>query len=52
MSWVFIITHKLEGFWSGCSQGAKEADRGGDSKTSSAIEYNSSRTSTYAEQER
>lgn len=43
--WVFIFTHRLEG----CSQGAKEADKGGDSKTSSAMEYNSSRTSPCTE---
>ena len=34
-------------FWSGCSQGAKDADMGGDSNTSSAIEYSSSWASTY-----
>lgn len=44
----WIITHRLGNPWSGWSQGAKEADMGGDSNTSSAIEYNSSWASTYA----
>lgn len=42
-----VFTHRLGNFWSGCSQGAKHADIGGDSNTSSAIEYNSSWASTY-----
>lgn len=42
------FTHRLENFWSGCSLGAKAADMGGDSNTSSAIEENSSWASTYA----
>lgn len=38
----------LGNFWSGCSLGAKAAEMGGDSNTSSAIEYNSSWASTCA----
>lgn len=44
----YVFTHRLGNFWSGCSLGAKAADMGGDSNTSSAIEYNSSWASTYA----
>lgn len=42
-----LFTHRLEDLCSVGSQGGKVADMGGDSNTSSAIEYNSSWASTY-----
>lgn len=43
-----LSTHRLGNVCSVGSQGAHDADMGGDSNTSSAIEYNSPCASTYA----